>query len=319
MVSKKASRLKASRLEGDSASTAIVSIYKPDADTIAHSRPNPKERLQVMFEYLDEEIDKDNRNSDSSVYRRLKHVIGLLEAGYAYKGNGCAMDPKDQFYVGEKGWVHDSLVDLQAIVDGVDYLIIDGRVLTLRKADGTQLLVGLPWDFKQKGGNKNATPALQRSTVLGNVWNRRSVGVAVGGRISSKGKLACVFPAGWTANPKKYGLFARPGPWHNTMKTVLRDIWARVIEYLPYFKVLIHLDKNHWEWAYPDTTLGVKARLGRFTAQQMRKTFPRKVSGLSRSKIDWWVPLQESIRECCVWHKRDCEHPCAPDGPFGTT
>ena len=284
--------------ESASASTAIVSIYKPDADTIAHSRPNPKERLQVMFDYLDEEIDKDNRNSDSSIYRRLKHVIGLLEAGYAYKGNGCAMDPKDQFYVGEKGWVHDSLVDLQAIVDGVDYLIIDGRVLTLRKADGKQLLLGRPWDFKQKGGNKNATPALQRSTVLGNVWSRRSVGVAVGGRISSKGKLACVFPDGWTAHPKKYGLFARPGPWHKTRTTVLHDIWARVIEYLPYFKVLIHLDKNHWEWAYPDTTFGVKERLGRFTAQQMSKTFPRKVSGLSRSKIDWWVPLQERIREC---------------------
>ena len=134
--------------------------------------------------------------------------------------------------------------------------------------------------------------------MLGNVWNRRSVGVAVGGRISSKGKLACVFPGGWTAHPKKYGLFARPGPWHKTRTTVLHDIWARVIEYLPYFKVLIHLDKNHWEWAYPDTTLGVKERLGRFTAQQMSKTFPRKVSGLSRSKIDWWVPLQERIREC---------------------
>jgi hypothetical protein len=139
---------KASRLKGDSASTTTVSIYKPDAVSIAHSKPKPTERLQVMFDYLDEEIEKDKRNSDSSVYRRLKHVIGLLQAGSHYNGNGYAMDPTDQFYLGEKGWVNDSLVDLQAIVDGVDYLVIDGSFLTLRKADGKQLVVGRPWAHK---------------------------------------------------------------------------------------------------------------------------------------------------------------------------
>jgi hypothetical protein len=101
-----------------------------DAMSTPHSSPSKEERKRVLFDYLDEEIEKDKRDSDSSVYRRLKFMIremGVLQHD--------GVDPMTSTLVGE-GWVNDSLVALQAIVGGVDTLVVDGSVLTLRKANG---------------------------------------------------------------------------------------------------------------------------------------------------------------------------------------
>ena len=280
------------------------------------------ERNRVLFEYLDDEIEFDKRGSNASMYLRLKFMIREMSSLQSQGQDPLSWD------LDKKGWMNDSLVALQAIVDGVDILIIDGPAkptqsglsLTLRKADGTIVIVGRK---RTKHGYGNATSALQRATVQGNVWSRLSLAVAVGGRISSKGKLVGFLPEGRSQHTKQGGLFARPGCWDNQTSVpdqtsegpndpssesdveqkpeaataILRDIWPRVMEYLPYFKVLIHTP-GHWHWAYPDRKLGVKERLGRYTPKQLRKSIPDVIPGLSILKDTEWKRLNGRILTC---------------------
>jgi hypothetical protein len=278
----------------------IVPPGSTNALSTARSSPSPKLRLQKLLEYLDEEIEKDNRDSDGSAYRRLKSVISWMDTFRSIRAaNDQRFGRRDPIasnnMLDKHGWVNDSLVALQAVVDGVDILIADGSCLTLRKANGVQLMLGR---VKTKHGYTNATTALQRSTVQGNVWSRRSLAIAVGGLITTKGKLKPLFPNGRSGDSKVRSVFARPSCWVKTKSAILPDVWDWVIEYLPYFKVLILSNKNHWDWAYPNPRLSVKERLGRFTPKELRKKTPLKVLGLSLSKAQWWHPLNARIERC---------------------
>ena len=84
----------------------------------------------------------------------------------------------------EAGWMGDSMVTLMALDCEVDILVasVNTKLLTLHKSNGKEIILGrLP--HKNGKGFHGATTALQRSVVQGNVWNRISLAVAVGGRM----------------------------------------------------------------------------------------------------------------------------------------
>ena len=170
-------------------------------------------KYERLFAVLDADIEADKRGSDASVYRRLRIMVSYLARTALYV-NG--VDPltgmehlQDDHYIDPlmgllggplpglhgSGYMGDSLVNLQAIDEERDILVIDwpNRALTLRTAHGKEIILGR--QPKKRGkGYLDATSALQRSQVQGNVWNRVSLAVAVGGRLCPKDYLTACKP-----------------------------------------------------------------------------------------------------------------------------